>query len=107
MGCEDVFLFIVCIFISYHCTLFYEVDWTDVVPFYRYRKVRLGCSSSRTLGFKSQKPLKLALVGQSSGLESPGPRVQLILAGTEIGQLRTKFALSLSSLIVPLISFSL
>lgn len=106
MGCEDVFLFIVCIFISYHCTLFYEVDWTDVVP-YRYRKVRLGCSSSRTLCFKSQKPLKLALVGQSSGLESPGPRVQLILAGTEIGQLRTKFALSLSSLIVALISFSL
>lgn len=65
------------------------------------------CSSSRTLGSKSQKPLKLALVGQASGLESPGPRVQLILAGTETGQLETKLALSLGSLIVPLVSFSL
>lgn len=87
--------------------MFYEVDWADVVPFYRYTKIRLRCYGSRTHGLESQKPLKLALVRQSSGLESPGPRVQLILAGTETGQLKTKLALSLSSLIVPLISFSL
>lgn len=109
---EGVFLFIVCVFISYHCTLFHEVDWADVVPSYRYRKVSLRCSgsrcySSRILGCKSQKLLKLALVEQSNEHERPGPRVQLSLAGTETGQSRTQAVLSLSSLTVPLISFSL
>lgn len=32
------------------------------------------CSSSRTLGSKSQKPLKLALVGQQSGLQKSWPQ---------------------------------
>lgn len=91
MGCGCFLSYCLCFYFS--PLYFVSCSWLGrCCPIYRYRKVRVRCVLSSRTRFKAKNHSSLALVGQASGLKSPGPRVQLTLAGTETGQLETKLA---------------